>query len=216
MGGFVLFITFEGVEGSGKTTQINLLCHYLSKKNIEFISTREPGGSPIGEALRKILLSDESRIDPKTELLLYLAERAEHIEKVIKPNLQKGKIVICDRFSDATRAYQIFGRQLQRNVVENLIEFATDGLEPDLTILLRLDPETALSRARARNSQSLFSEGRFEAEEIEFHKRVYEGYETLARESRGRIKVVNAVGDKGEVFQSVLKVLVLCGVVNET
>ncbi|MCX7830689.1 MAG: dTMP kinase [Acidobacteria bacterium] len=210
-----MFITFEGVEGSGKTTQISLLCQYLSKKKVEFVSTREPGGSPIGESLRKILLSDESKIDTKTELLLYLAERAEHIEKVIKPNLEKGKIVICDRFSDATRAYQIFGRQLQRNVVESLIEFATDGLEPDLTILLKLDPKTALTRARARNSQSLFSEGRFEAEELDFHKRVYEGYETLARESRGRIKVVNANGDPGEVFQSVLKILILCGVVSE-
>lgn len=210
-----MFITFEGVEGSGKTTQINLLCQYLSKKNIEFILTREPGGSPIGEPLRKILLSDESKICPKTELLLYLAERAEHVERVIKPNLQKGKIVICDRFSDATRAYQIYGRQLERNVVESFIQFATGGLEPDLTILLSLDPEKALSRARMRNSQYLFSEGRFESEEIEFHRRVYEGYETIARESRGRIKVVNGDGDKGEVFQLVLKVLVLCGVINE-
>lgn len=210
-----MFITFEGVEGSGKTTQISLLCQYLSKRKIDFISTREPGGSPIGENLRSILLSDKSKIAPKTELLLYLAERAEHIEKVIKPNLEKGRMVICDRFSDATRAYQIFGRQLQRDVVENLIYFSTGGLEPNLTILLKLDPQTALLRARARNSQSLFSEGRFEAEELDFHKRVYEGYESLYKESKGRIKVVNATGGTGEVFQSVLKILVLAGVIDE-
>lgn len=210
-----MFITFEGVEGSGKTTQINLLCQYLSKRKIDFVATREPGGSPIGDSLRRILLSEESRIEPKTELLLYLAERSEHIEKVIKPNIAKGKMVICDRFSDATRAYQIFGRKLPRNIVESLIEFSTNGLEPDLTILLRLDPQTALIRAKMRNSQSLFSEGRFESEELEFHKRVFEGYETLARESRGRIKVVNVVGGQGEVFQSILKVLILCGVINE-
>lgn len=210
-----MFITFEGVEGSGKTTQISLLCQYLSKRKIDFISTREPGGSPIGENLRSILLSDKSKIEPKTELLLYLAERAEHIEKVIKPNLEKGRMVICDRFSDATRAYQIFGRQLQRDVVENLIQFSTGGLEPNLTILLRLDPQMALLRAKKRNSQSLFSEGRFESEEIDFHKRVYEGYEILYKESKGRIKVVNATGDKGEVFQSVLKILVISGVIDE-
>jgi len=210
-----LFVTFEGVEGSGKTTQIGLLCQYLSKKKIDFIATREPGGSPIGDSLRKILLSEESRIDPKTELLLYLAERSEHIEKIIKPNIEKGKLVICDRFSDATRAYQIFGRKLPRNIVESFIEFSTNGLEPDFTILLRLDPVTALLRAKARNSQMLFSEGRFESEELDFHKRVFEGYEILARESKGRIKVVNAVGDQGEVFHSVLKVLIQCGVINE-
>ncbi len=210
-----MFVTFEGVEGSGKTTQIGLLCQYLSKKKIDFIATREPGGSPIGDSLRKILLSEESRIDPKTELLLYLAERSEHIEKIIKPNIEKGKLVICDRFSDATRAYQIFGRKLPRNIVESFIEFSTNGLEPDFTILLRLDPVTALLRAKARNSQMLFSEGRFESEELDFHKRVFEGYEILARESKGRIKVVNAVGDQGEVFHSVLKVLIQCGVINE-
>lgn len=210
-----MFVTFEGVEGSGKTTQIGLLCQYLSKKKIDFIATREPGGSPIGDSLRKILLSEESRIDPKTELLLYLAERSEHIEKIIKPNIEKGKLVICDRFSDATRAYQIFGRKLPRNIVESMIEFSTNGLEPDFTILLRLDPKTALLRAKARNSQMLFSEGRFESEELDFHKRVFEGYEILARESKGRIKVVNAVGDQGEVFHSVLKVLIQCGVINE-
>lgn len=210
-----MFITFEGVEGSGKTTQIEYLSQYFYKRNIPCLVTREPGGSPIGADLRRILLSEESNINPTTELLLYLAERSEHIEKVIKPALDEGKIVLCDRFSDATRAYQIYGRGLKKEDVENLISFTTKGLEPDLTILLRLNPKEALLRARKRNSVSLFSEGRFESLNVDFHKRVYEGYETLSKQFK-RIKVVDASGAKGEVFQSILKTLLICGVINET
>jgi dTMP kinase len=209
-----VFITFEGVEGSGKTTQIGFLSQYLFKKGIPFVVTREPGGSPIGSELRKLLLSEESKINRTTELLLYLAERSEHIEKVILPAIESGKIVLCDRFSDATRAYQIYGRKLEREEVENLIYFATNGLEPDLTLLLRLDPERALSRARRRDKANLFSEGKFESYDLDFHRRVYEGYELLAKEYQ-RIKVIDATGEKGDVFQEILKALIIAGVICE-
>lgn len=202
-----MFITFEGVEGSGKTTQIKLLEQYLSEKRIPFVSTREPGGSPIGTDLRKILLSEEYEISVRTELLLYMAERAEHVEKVIKPALAEGKWVICDRFGDATRAYQVFGRGLQRRFVEDLESFATASLEPCLTVLLRLDPASALRRARARNLTLPFSEGKFEAEELDFHKRVYDGYEALAREFPNRISAVDASGEPHEVFARILSLL---------
>ena len=210
-----MFITFEGVEGSGKTTQVNLLSQFLAKKHIDFILTREPGGSPIGQHLRKILLSEEFQIDSKTELLLYLAERAEHVEKVIKPALKEGRLVLCDRYGDATRAYQVFGRNLSRSLVEDLETFATGSLEPDLTLLLRLDPKTALQRAKARNQTLPFLEGRFEAEELEFHQRVFEGYEALVKEFGKRIKVVDANGDAGEVFEAVLKTLCRFGAISE-
>lgn len=207
-----MFITFEGVEGSGKTTQIRLLEHYLAEKHIPFVSTREPGGSPIGADLRKILLSEEHDISARTELLLYMAERAEHVEKVIKPALMEGKWVICDRFGDATRAYQVFGRGLSRRLVEDLESFSTSGLEPDITALLRLDPESALRRARARNLTLPFSEGKFEAEELDFHRRVYEGYESLAREFPRRFSVIDASGEPHEVFARMLSLLSKRGV----
>lgn len=211
-----MFITFEGVEGSGKTTQLNLLSQFFTKNGIKHMTTREPGGSPIGTILRSLLLSEASKINKKSELLLYLTERSEHVEKVIKPALSEGKIVLCDRFSDATRAYQSFGRGIDRNLVEELIRFSTDGLEPDLTILLDIEPEKALLRARMRNLTSLFSEGRFEMEDLEFHKKVYKGYLSIAKEFPLRIKIVDANLEEGEVFQNILKTLILSGVINET
>ncbi|HNQ78401.1 MAG TPA: dTMP kinase [Acidobacteriota bacterium] len=202
-----MFITFEGVEGSGKTTQIRLLEQYLAEKRLPFVSTREPGGSPIGAELRKILLSEHHDICVRTELLLYMAERAEHVEKVIKPALAEGKWVLCDRFGDATRAYQVFGRGLPRRLVEDLESFAASDLEPDITVLLRLDPASALRRARARNQTLPFSEGKFEAEELDFHGRVYEGYEALAKEFPKRFSVIDASGEPHEVFARLLSAL---------
>lgn len=202
-----MFITFEGVEGSGKTTQIRLLEQYLAEKHLPFVSTREPGGSPIGTDLRKILLSEDHDICVRTELLLYMAERAEHVEKVIRPALAEGKWVLCDRFGDATRAYQVFGRGLPRDLVEGLETFATASLEPDITVLLRLDPASALRRARTRNQTLPFSEGKFEAEELDFHRRVYDGYEALAKEFPRRFSVIDASGEPHEVFARLLSVL---------
>jgi dTMP kinase len=201
-----VFITFEGIEGCGKTTQIGLLAQRLSEEGRDFISTREPGGSPIGQDIRRLLLEVESHVSARTELLLYAAERAEHLDKVVRPALDQNRIVLCDRFGDATRAYQTFGRGLPRREVEEAHTIATGGLEPDLTVLLRLPVEVSLERARSR--VALHGEGRFEGEALSFHRRVAEGYERLLGEFPDRIHAVDAEGSTGDValrIQSLLE-----------
>ena len=198
-----MFITFEGVEGCGKTTQARMLAELLRRRGREVVETREPGGSPIGPSLRALLLSDGSELLPSTELLLYAAERSEHVGRVIRPALERGGWVVCDRYGDATRAYQAFGRRLPREAVEQVHALATGGLEPALTLFLRLPVEEALARARSRNSTSSSSEGRFEAEEEAFHRRVAEGYEALAREFPRRIRPVDGGGSREDVFERI-------------
>ncbi len=170
-----LFITFEGVEGAGKTTQIELLRDALAGEGHAVCMTREPGGDPTAEAIRQIILSEESPVTPAAELLLFTAARAQVTELVIRPHLEAGEIVICDRFIDSTIAYQGYARGNDLELIQRLNEFATGGLVPDLTILLNLDPEKGLSRQMDRN--------RMEGESIEFHRRVREGYLAEARKS---------------------------------
>jgi len=184
------FITFEGPEGSGKTTQIELLRQYLSKKGFSILTTREPGGEKIAEKIRRILLSPESSIEPLTELFLYAASRVQHVEKVIRPALQKGKVVLCDRFHDATVAYQSHGRKISRELIETINELAIAGLTPDLTILLDIDARVGLKRARHVNNCYKGSVDRIERESLAFHRRVRQGYLKLAKEEPERIKVV--------------------------
>ena len=184
------FITFEGPEGSGKTTQIELLKKYLSKKGNSVITTREPGGERIAEKIRHILLSPQSSLEPVTELFLYAASRVQHVEKVIRPALQKGKIVLCDRFADATMAYQSYGRKIPKEVVKAINKLATSGLKPDLTILMDIDPGTGLKRARNVNGFYKGSVDRIERESLTFHRRVRQGYLKLAKAEPKRIKVV--------------------------
>ncbi len=202
-----MFITFEGIEGCGKTTQIALLAEHLRGRGLGVVTTREPGGSPVGPALRRILLSEEYGISERAELLLYAAERAEHVARVIRPALARGEWVLCDRFGDATRAYQCFGRGLPRREVEAAHAIATGGLEPDLTLLLTLSVEEALERARARNGSTQSGEGRFEAESLAFHRKVAAGYEALAAEFPGRILPVDGLGEAEAVRLRVLKAL---------
>ena len=199
------FVTLEGIEGCGKTTQVSLLADALKARGIAVLLTREPGGSPIGGSLREILLSESHAVAPRTELLLYAAERAEHVAKVILPALDRGLWVLCDRFGDATRAYQAFGRGLPREEVEAAHAIATGGLEPDLTLLLRLPVEESLARARARLAASPDGLGRFEAEAEAFHRRVAEGYDALAREFPDRIRPVDAAGPAAEVTARILR-----------
>jgi len=192
-----MFVSFEGIEGCGKSTQIHRAEASFRGRGIPVVLTREPGGSPLGCELRGILLGDGREMAPVTELLLYCAERAEHVARVIRPALEAGAVVLTDRYGDATRAYQAFGRGLPLDEVERVHAFATGGLEPDLTLWLRLPVEDSLDRARRRHDPS--GEGRFEAEALAFHRKVAEGYEALAKRDRRRIVPVDGSGSEEEV-----------------
>ncbi len=190
-----MFITFEGIEGCGKTTQIQLLESYIRSQQIVAVFTREPGGTIIGDMIRSILLNkDFSEMSPLTELFLYEAARAQIVEEIIRPNLEKGKIVICDRYLDATLAYQGYGRGLDLELIRECNLKASGGIVPDITFLLDCSPETGLSRAmqRIQGLTGPDKEDRFEREHIEFHKRVREGYLLLSRSEDHRFRVINS------------------------
>lgn len=188
------FVTFEGIEGSGKSTQIALLAAFLESAGNQIVLTREPGGTPIGDQVRKILLDPaNTSLDPTAELLLYAASRAQHLHDVILPALAAGATVLCDRFSDATLAYQGYGRGLDVEMIRALDRLVTAGMRPDLTLLLDIDAATGVARAHGRNvDRGLEAEARFENEELAFHERVRQGYLTLAQESPERIRIVDA------------------------
>ncbi|MGE4292494.1 MAG: dTMP kinase [Desulfovibrio sp.] len=201
-----MFLTFEGIEGTGKSTQIRMLVSYLEQRGKAHLVTLEPGGSRVGKDLRRMLLHLESRdITPETELFLYLADRAQHVAQVIRPALARGKVVISDRFADSTVVYQGYGRGLDPRLLHQLNEVAVAGCWPEATILLDLEPETGLNRAMARNLREgkAVEEGRFEAESLEFHRRVREGYLTWASLHQQRIHIVDATPGPDEVFASV-------------
>ena len=209
-----MFITFEGIEGTGKSTQIERVREYFEAQGREVFLTLEPGGSRIGRDLRKMLLHvDNKEITPITELFLYLADRAQHVGQVIKPELEAGKVVLCDRFADSTIVYQGYGRGLDTVMLRELNEVAVDGLWPDLTIVLDIDPEVGLKRATLRNIEDgkAKEEGRFEAEHLSFHNRIREGYLTWAAFNRERMRVVNATGTPDEVFSQIKAVIEACG-----
>jgi len=189
-----MFITFEGIEGCGKTTQIRLLADGLRRRGRRVTLTREPGGCAIADKIRAILLdADHSAMTPLTELLLYAAARSQHLNDTVRPALAHGEIVLCDRFTDATVAYQGYGRGLDRGLVRQLNDLATEGISPDLTILMDCPVEVGLSRAKARIAAVTGDrEERFEREEISFHEKVREGYLELARQHPHRYLVVDA------------------------
>ncbi len=204
-----MFITFEGIEGCGKTTQVNLLTRYLEEKNISFIKTLEPGGTDIGQDIRKILLdSKNTHLAPLTELILYAADRAQHVSEVIRPALDQGKWVVCDRFYDATVAYQGFGRGMNMDLVSFLNTQAAAGLNPDLTILMDCPEDIGLKRALERNkTQNLEDQGRFEKEKMEFHRKVRGGYLNLAEKHRDRFRIIDASRSVDEVKQDIRNLL---------
>ena len=195
-----LFITLEGIEGSGKSTQIRRLADYLNKRGLPVLLTREPGGCVIADAVRAILLDPKNQaMTARTELLLYAAARSQHVEQVILPALAAGTTVLCDRFFDATTAYQGGGRGLDGELIAQLNAIATGGLQPDLTLLLDFPAEEGLSRARHRNQQdNLLDEGRFELEALDFHRRVRQRYLELAQREK-RFRVIDACGSAEEV-----------------
>lgn len=186
------FITFEGIDGAGKSTQIDVIEATLKARGLEVIRTREPGGTPLGEVIRKELLSVE--MDPATETLLFFASRAEHIAKVIRPAVERGAWVLSDRFTDATYAYQVGGRGFPAHKVEELEKWTQSDLQPDRTVLFDIDPEVAAQRvAQARNLD------RFEKENLDFFTRVRNAYLTRAKLSPQRFLIVNSMQDKETV-----------------
>lgn len=212
-----IFISLEGIEGCGKTTQAELIKSHLEEKGFSVVLTREPGGTEIAEQIRQILSDSKNKaLTSRAELFLFLAARAQHVEEIIKPALKEGKVVISDRFSDATLAYQGYGREIDLNLIDELNRIATGGLEPKLTILLDLPPEAGLTRVKISRNLVKISKhftdvhkrrivvfDRIESEELEFHQRVREGYLALARQFPERIKVVKADGPIEEIFETV-------------
>ncbi len=197
------------MEGSGKTTQIRRLKRYLAQKGIACKVTREPGGCPIGEKVRKILLNPDHReMAPLSELLLYEASRVQHVKEVIKPLLKKGMIVLCDRFSDASIAYQGYGRKVDLNLVERLNRLSSQGIKPEVTFLLDCPSDVGLKRALKRNrSLKKEKEERFEREKIQFHHRVRRGYLSLAKKEPHRVKVIDTRQGEEKVYQRIRQIV---------
>jgi len=200
-----LFITFEGVEGSGKTTQIKRLKRYLKQKGIPYFTTREPGGTPIGEKVRRILLNRaHGEMIALSELFLYEAARAQHVIQVIRPLLKKKGVILCDRFSDASIAYQGYGRKMDPRLVDLLNQIASKGVRPDLTFLLDCPSDMGLRRAVRRDRQKRSNlQDRFEREKIQFHRRVRKGYLSLAKEEPHRIRVIDTREGEQKVFEKI-------------
>ncbi len=204
------FITFEGVEGCGKTTQIKLIAERLRGQGYDFVLTREPGGTVVGERIRSVLLdSTHKGISPIAELLLYAAARNQHVEQVLLPALKADKLVLCDRYADATTAYQGAARNIDPAIIKDIHRIATEGLTPDLTVLLDLPAKEGLARAHDRNLRDASSakEDRFEQEDIAFHERVREGYLAIAKQEPDRFAVIDARGSEEEVHQKIVEVL---------
>ena len=194
------FITFEGIDGSGKTTQLRLLAERLRAERREVLETVEPGGTAVGQQIRRILLDSANQdLRPTAELLLYFASRAQNVEQCILPALRAGKIVLSDRFTDSTLAYQGSARGLGEETVLTLDRIACQGLTPDLTLLIDVDLDTALARTRERNASSPTGETRLDDESREFHRKVREAYLSIARQNANRFRVIDGRGAPDDV-----------------
>lgn len=202
------FLSFEGIEGCGKTTQIAILSEYLNKHSIPHAITREPGGTAVGEGIRKILLHSETiHLTSAAELLLFYASRSQNIAEKILPALDRGETVICDRFFHASLAYQGYGRGLSIDIIEKLTDLVCGNNRPEITILLDIDPVVGLKRARDRNKLRSEDEGRFEMEDLVFYTKVRDGYLQLANRDPEHIRVIAADRTIEEVHREILKVL---------
>jgi len=203
------FITFEGPEGSGKSTHIKKLAFFLEQQGVDVTITREPGGTPLGENIRNLIQHSKRGEEPvdRTELLLFLASRAQHVQELIKPELETGRWVLCDRFTDSTMAYQGFGRGFDLDELEALNDFAVDHLKPDLTLLIDVSPETSKARLAKRHSSPLSSPDRIEAEQDDFHRRLRDGFLQLACTELERFHVVDAEREQGIVEMEIREVV---------
>ncbi len=196
-----MFITFEGIEGSGKSSLIAQLKKYFKSSKLEAFFSKEPGGTDLGKEIRKILLNPKYSFDPTSELLLLLADRAEHVQKIIRPNLQKNKLIFCDRYLDSTLAYQGSGRNLDKKIIREMFK-ALDFPIPDLTILLDLPVQIGLSRARKRNKLD-----RFEKEDLNFHENVRRSYLDLAKNDSARIVLFDSSISEEELFKKAVNLI---------
>ncbi|HBM75598.1 MAG TPA: dTMP kinase [Clostridiaceae bacterium] len=196
------FISIEGSDGSGKSTQIKLMKEYFASKGFEVVESREPGGTRIGEKVRNIILDNENvEMSPVTEALLYAASRAQHVTEVIRPCLKQGKVIICDRYIDSSIAYQGVGRGLGIDVVSKINSVAIQGIMPDLTVFFDIDPEVALNRKIEDGKAD-----RLELEKLEFHKKVYKGYKQIAS-TNSRIKIIDASRSVMEIHKDVVNII---------
>ena len=194
------FITFEGADGCGKTTQLELISKFLNEKNIENIKTREPGAGNLGAKLREILLHYEGPVADECETFLYMADRAQHVQEEILPWINEGKIVLCDRYTDSTLAYQGYGRGVELEEINYLNKIATKGKKPDLTLVFDVESEVAQKRVGVNKD-------RLEKEGLEFHRKLRQGYLEIAKQEPERIKVINANKSIDEVFSETKKVI---------
>src|ERR671912_9663 len=190
------FITFEGIDGSGKSTQLRLLANFLTSNNCDALLTREPGGTPVGNKLRAALLDAHEEVDPLAELLVFAADRAQHVRRVLRPALEAGQVVFSDRYADATAAYQGAGRGFPPELISEIIELATEGLKPDLTLLFDLPVAESGVRTRRRSEGKYKNEkgDRLDSEDADFHTRVREAYLKLAAAEPERFRIVHSGG----------------------
>ena len=204
--GFGKFITFEGLDGAGKGTQIDKVMEYLSDIGRAAILVREPGGTELSEQIREMLLQNEFAISPMSELLLFLSARAELISKVIRPALESGKDVVCDRYMDSTIAYQGYGRGLLSEAI-SLNDIATGSLVPDITFFLDISHDECYKRRVSRDKEQGSKCDRLESENDEFHSKVYEGYKILAKENSDRIFIIDGCRDEQKITEDILSIL---------
>ena len=203
------FVTLEGLDGCGKTTQLNMLVNLLRARRFDVVVAQEPGGTRIGRSIRSLLLDSQyNDLHPNAELLLYFASRVQNLAQVICPALDAGRVVVCDRFTDATVAYQGYGRNLGADCVEQIDNLLCWGMDPDLTVWLDIEPSVALARARKRNASRNADEGRMESQDIDFFERVRRGYAQIESQHPKRVRRVDATGSPAQVAQRVNRIVI--------
>ena len=202
------FITFEGIDGSGKSTQLRMLASKLRVTGYDVLTTMEPGGTPLGRRLREAFLETEESVDPLAELLLFAADRAQHVRFLIKPKLEEGKIVISDRYADATIAYQGSGRGFPGETINKVIELATEGLKSDLTLFFDLPVEAALLRTKSRTHENSEPKNRMDDETADFYRRVRDSYLEIARREPKRFRTLDASLSVEEIHSEVAEIVI--------
>jgi dTMP kinase len=200
-------ITFEGIDGSGKSTQLGLLASFLRLNGCEVVVTREPGGTPVGLRLRAALLDAEEQVDPLTELLVFAADRAQHVQRLLSPALVLGQIVLSDRYADATVAYQGAGRGFSPELISEIVELATGGLKPDLTLLFDL-PVAECTARKSRRANGKHKGDRLDSEDTEFHRRVRDAYLAIAAADPERVRIIDASGPAENTHVRVKEIVV--------